>query len=385
MTHGSSIVPVYPTISFSHLLAPRSSRWQSAFPFSDPTGVWAFSGRVALQLGLPVLNLPPQSTILFPNYFEGVELETLLTNGFKLRFYRLNDRFTVDLDDAEQKLDSAVSALYMIHYFGFPQPLEPIKRFCEKHSLKLIEDCALSLFSRDENGWLGTTGDLALYSVYKTLALPHGGFLVTKNGRATRSLQPPPFKSTLLQTKDLVHQYMKASGWQGAENWILRLTAAGKRLLGWKQRDSVSSGVSAWDPRIMDLDASPWVLRLMRHVDPEAVINCRRRNYAHLASLLRGKIVTPPPFDELPDGVCPLFFPVMVEDKILFQKQLTAMGVQTINLWYHSHPACPPELTEEASKWRNHLLELPIHHDLSLSDVDRVADAVLELLQHPHE
>ncbi len=226
---------------------------------------------------------PPGSTVLFPNYFEGVELETLLANGFKLKFYRLDDRFTIDLTDVEQKLDSSVSTLYIIHYFGFPQPLEPIRQFCEHFRLKLIEDCALSLFSRDDDDWLGTTGDLALYSVYKTLALPHGGFLVTKAYKAAGSLIRPPFKSTALQTKDLFHQYMKASGWHHAEDAILRLTGAAKRLVGWNQRDSVSSGVSSWDPRIMELDASSWVRRLMRHVKPDIVIERRRRNYLHLA------------------------------------------------------------------------------------------------------
>ncbi|MEJ2722757.1 MAG: aminotransferase DegT, partial [bacterium] len=114
MKHGSPVVPVYPTISFAQLFMPGTSRWRSIFPFSNPTGRWCFSGRVALHLGLPVLKLPPGSTILFPNYFEGVELETLLTNGFELRFYRLDDRFTVDLEDVERKLGPDVSALYII-------------------------------------------------------------------------------------------------------------------------------------------------------------------------------------------------------------------------------------------------------------------------------
>lgn len=379
MKQSKSIVPVYPTISFAQLLTPGNSKWQSVFPFSHPHGSWAFSGRVALQLGLPVLNLPPGSTILFPNYFEGVELQTLLTNGYKLKFYRLDERFAIDFTDVEQKIDSSVSALYVIHYFGFSQALDRVAQFCKEHSLKLIEDCALSLFSRDSHGWLGTIGDLALYSVYKTLALPHGGFLVTKLHRAAESLRRPPFKSTALQTKDLVHRYLKASGWHRAEDAILQLTGAAKRFLGWNRRDSVSSGVSTWDPRIMDLDASSWVRRLMRHVNPNTVVDRRRRNYLHLASLLRGQIETPPPFDTLPDGVCPLFFPVMVRDKIEFQKQLITLGVSTVNLWYHSHPACPPDMTEAASAWRNHLLELPIHHDLTIADVDRVANAALKV------
>ncbi|MEJ2722409.1 MAG: aminotransferase DegT, partial [bacterium] len=74
------------------------------------------------------------------------------------------------------------------------------------------------------------------------------------------------------------------------------------------------------------------------------------------------------------------FFPVLVEDKIRIQKQLEALGVYTVNLWYQRHPACPPDMAQEASRWRDHLLELPIHHDLDPGDVERVAAAVSALV-----
>ena len=59
-------------------------------------------------------------------------------------------------------IDETVSALYVIHYFGFPQPLRLARSFCDAHRIALIEDCALSLFSRDDGVWLGSVGDLAL-------------------------------------------------------------------------------------------------------------------------------------------------------------------------------------------------------------------------------
>jgi len=120
--------------------------------------------------------------------------------GHKLTFYRIADDFSADLDDVEERIGEDASALFVIHYFGFPQRLGPIKALCDRHGLKLIEDCALSLFSRDEEGPLGRVGDLALYSVYKTLPVPHGGFVVTKGTRGYPPLRPlhacrPPSRS----------------------------------------------------------------------------------------------------------------------------------------------------------------------------------------------
>ncbi len=380
MKDHRKIISVVPTLSLSDLVSRGTSRWEYVFPFSSTRGAWALTGRVALYRGLPLLELPPGSTVLVPSYFHGVEIDTLLTAGHRLRFCRIKEDFSFDLDDAERRLDDDVSALFVIHYFGFPQSLAPLRTFCEEHRLKLIEDCALSLFSRDEKGPLGSEGDLSLFSVYKTVSLPHGGFVVTKGTSGYRTLRPVTPMSTVVQVKDLVHLDMKARGWADTEKWVLRLSGVLKRTLGWRRSEMVGSSWSAWDPRMLEYDASPWVRRLMRLVDPEFVVAKRRENYLHLTSRLRGRAHTPPPFNQLPAGVCPLFFPMMVEDKIRFQEDMMRLGVQTINLWYEPHPACPADLAAEASTWRNHLIELPIHQGLSLEDVDRVADAVLSLL-----
>lgn len=380
MKSASSTIPVYPTLPLSGLVNPGTSKWKEFFPFSSPTGVWTFSGRVSLYLGLPVLKLPKGSTILFPSYYQYVEIDTLLAAGFKLKFYRVREDFTVDLDDAEQRLGDDVSALYIIHYFGFPQPLVRVREFCDRHGLALLEDCALSLFSRDERNWLGTEGDLALYSVYKTLPLPHGGFLVTKNEKARGQLKTAPFKSTFLQTKDLVYQNMRASGWDRLENSLLRVARTTKKALRWDRGTTIGSGISHWDPRLLEYRASPLVLRLMRLSDPETVIATRRKNFLRLISRLRGHIPIPPPFDELPEGVCPLFVPALVDDKIRFQEEMAKFGVQTVNLWQDRHPACPADLADEVTPWRDHIIELPIHQGLLPTDIDRVAETVLTVL-----
>jgi dTDP-4-amino-4,6-dideoxygalactose transaminase len=118
----------------------------------------------------------------------------------------------------------------------------------------------------------------------------------------------------------------------------------------------------------------------MRLSDPETVIATRRENFLRLSSHLRGHIPIPPPFDELPDGVCPLFVPALVDDKIRFQEEMAKLGVQTVNLWQDHHPACPADLAEEVSPWRDHIIELPIHQGLVPADVDRVAEAALTVL-----
>ena len=372
-----SVIPLCPTWSQLTRLPSWSNRWQQSFPFSDPKGTWAFSGRVALYHGVATLNLPAQSTILVPAYHQGVEIDALLAAGYALRYYRVDEQLRIDLADVEQRLDNTVSALYVTHYFGFPQPLEPIRRLCQARRLKLIEDCALSLFSRDNGTWLGSVGDLAIFSVYKTLPLPHGGFVVTKSERPTTALPPAPRASTFVQMGDLLQQGLRSSGWGRVEAWAVRASRQFAKVIRWNRRQTICSG-SDWDPRMLGYGVSPWVARVMHFMDPEAVVARRQFNYMRLASHLRFHVTCP--FPDLPAGVCPLFFPIIVPDRSAFQQDLEKLGVQSGNWWEVSHPTCPHELAQEMAGWRHDCLELPIHQELSAAHIDRIAAAVLAVL-----
>jgi dTDP-4-amino-4,6-dideoxygalactose transaminase len=377
-------VPVYPTFAG---VAPRGllgREWRTWFPFNSPRGEWTFSGRVALYHGLPGLKLAPGSTVLVPNYHQGVEIDTLLAAGYRLRYYRIDECLEIDLQDVEQRLDETVSALYLIHYFGFPQPLVRVRELCQAHRLKLIEDCALSLFSRCNGTWLGSDGDLALFSVYKTLPLPHGGFLVTKGEPPATVLRPAPSGATLVQTLDLARQTLQATGWAAVDRWVARASRGLKGLLRWNRNATISSGGASWDPRILAYEASHWVASLMRLMDRERVVERRRVNYARLAAHLRGQV--PCPLPDLPDGACPLFFPIMVPDKVRVQRDLARLGIGSVNLWDTSHPTCPADLAAQVSRWRRECLELPIHQELDEATIDRVAQAVLTVVgsgRHP--
>lgn len=381
MPTRDAVVPVYPTWAQFWRLPAWGARWRDAFPF-NAGGTWTFSGRVALYHGLPSLGLPAGSTILVPAYHQGVEIDTLIAAGFQLRYYRLTERLLIDFEDLERQIDGTASALYVIHYFGFAQPLDQIRDFCRTHGLRCIEDCALSLFSRAQGTWLGSVGDIAIFSVYKTVPLPHGGFLVTKHGAplpGTGTLRPAPLSSTFVQGLDLFHNALRNELWRTIEGGLSRASRWVRRAIRWDRDRTVTSGGATWDPRLLDYGASAWSVGLMRFVNVEAVIARRRRNFAHLASRLRGHL--PLPFPDLPPGVCPLFLPVMVRDKPWFQRELASLGVHSVNLWDASHPTCPPHLADEVAGWRRHCLELPVHQELDGEDVDRVADAVLTVLQ----
>jgi len=70
-----------------------------------------------------------------------------------------------------------------VHLFGQPADLPAIKAICEKHGLKLIEDCAQSFGATVNNQQTGSFGDAAGFSFFpsKNLGCFGDGGLVTTN------------------------------------------------------------------------------------------------------------------------------------------------------------------------------------------------------------
>ncbi|MCO6432540.1 MAG: DegT/DnrJ/EryC1/StrS aminotransferase family protein [Deltaproteobacteria bacterium] len=373
-------IPPYVTLSLSDLVGCRSDLWNHYFPFNSSNGLWTFSGRVALKEGLSRLALPAGSKILVPSYYQGSEISTLIDAKYTLEFYRLSRTLQVDLNDIEERITPDVRALYLIHYFGLPQDIGTIAAFCRDRGLALIEDCALSLLSRCGETWLGSSGDIALFSIYKSLPMPHGGYLVSKQPGPKGNLRTPPLRSTLAQSANLLAQRYLRGDKTGA---LMKLWSATRPWRRAVVNETVLSGQTKWSSVQFEYTTSAIARRLLKSFDPELVIARRRANFNKLHSLLAE--FTEPLIQSLPDGACPLFYPILVSDKKSFRDALSARGIGSVNIWSTHHPACPPHLAKEVDYLRNHLVELPIHQQLNEYDMERIAAAVTSILMDEWE
>src|SRR5438128_3498285 len=157
---------------------PEAFDWGKAYFY--------MSGSTALWHGLKLLRLEPHQTILFPSYHCGRELDVLYRSGCRVVLYPVGRGLCVDPDELRRRAGRDTRALYLIHYWGFPQTLDSLHQLCAEKGWALIEDCAHALFARYQNRPVGSLGDIAIFSLRKTLPLPGGGALVVNN----RSLAP---------------------------------------------------------------------------------------------------------------------------------------------------------------------------------------------------
>jgi dTDP-4-amino-4,6-dideoxygalactose transaminase len=331
-------------------------------------------------LTVKMMNLD-RGEVLMPAYHHGVEVEAVTDAGATPVFYRVGSRWDVDLEDVEKKIGPKTKALYLIHYAGFPGPAAEMRAIADRHGLPLIEDCALSLLSADGTVPLGTTGDVGIFCLYKTLPVPNGGAL-TINGQRQYSLPEPPLPpvtSTFSHTVSALLQNLELRGGSVGRGLRQVIRAVGHGTVKAASIERVATGTQHFNRDHVDLGMSPLTKRIALSQDLEGIVEKRRRNYFFLLGRLRD--ISTPLFNQLPPGVSPLFYPLVVQDKAEVMGRLHAQGIDAIDFWRRFHPACDATAFPEVAQLRRSIVEVPCHQDLSPEVMAQVAAAVREAVK----
>jgi dTDP-4-amino-4,6-dideoxygalactose transaminase len=371
-------VPAMPTL-WPAMLSPVGADRPAPFPLGAPRTTLYYFARNAVYHGARLAGLSGRE-VLVPAYHHGVEVGALAAAGAIPRFVRVDGRMQLDLEDAERRIGARTRALYVIHYAGFPQPMDEVNALARRRGLLVVEDCALSLLAAEGGRPLGSTGHLSLFCLYKTLPVPNGGVLVVNEPElgAPPAPDPAPLASTLSHAAGAL-----------LANAALRLGRAGEALRAGVRRayalargasglGPVSTGTMTFDPGRKDLGMSAVSARLARRADAAEIVRIRRRNYRLLLGRLRERV--PPVLAEVPPGACPLFYPLLCDDKAAVAARLLARGIETVDFWRVGHALCPTREFPETAALRRSVLELPVHQDLGPEDMAHVASAVEESL-----
>jgi len=378
-------VPAFPTIRPEMMLRFGDNAVQAQYPFSAPTARYFYFARNAIWRVVKALGLD-RGEVLVPAYHHGVEIEALIAAGARVRFYRIGAQCQVDIEDVAAKLRPETTALYLTHFLGFPGPVREMKDLAHEHGLPLIEDCALALFSADGGLPLGVTGDVAIFCLYKVLAVPDGGILVhneryepaTAAALAGDPLPRPPLASSLAVVTSSVLRNLALRG--GRPGRALRglVLGMGKRALSASRVEPVLAGTQHFNREHANLGISRLAEHLLRVQDVPEIVSRRRRNYLFLLERLGD--LSAPLFEALPAGVVPLCYPLLVEDNRRVMEELVSRGVEAVDFWREGHPACDISGFPEVARLRTSVLEVPCHQDLSLETLAQIVGAIRDVL-----
>ena len=91
---------------------------------------------------------------------------------------------TIDLDDAERKMEAGVKAIIPVHLYGQPADVSKLMAFAERHNLTVIEDVAQAIGATYQGKALGSFGSMGCFSFYPGKNLGgagEGGLVVTND------------------------------------------------------------------------------------------------------------------------------------------------------------------------------------------------------------
>ena len=378
----AAFVPTYQGLSPVDLVRPLPVTRATCFPFDAPGQLSFFRARNAIYyLFRALVERRPGLTVLAPDYNSGNEILAMRAAGAQIHYYPVNRRMQLDPGVVEELCARhSPDLLYVIHYVGWPQPMPALVDLCRHRGMRLVEDCALSLLSEGHKQPLGTFGDWSVFCLYKTLPLPNGALLV-QNTTWFPELTRLPLRSVgpasvLGRTAELLVQRIR-----GRANWVGAVLQSAKRGMGRAAGaldvHRANVGDIGFDLEDVYLAMSGVSARLLDRFDFKDIKRRRVENYRSLDAQLDPYVTRV--FPALPEGVCPLFFPILVADKQAAARTLQQRGVDALEFWNDSSES-GDEMSAEARFLREHVLELPIHQDLTPRQIAYVAEQVSALV-----
>ena len=323
------------------------------------------SGRDALHWIILSLGLQRGSRVLLPSYLCEEVVAPFLAHGMDVDFYRVTRDLQVDRADLGRRLISETRLVLYIHYFGFPTefPGKPVASMAP--SAVVIEDSSHSFLSRFDAAQ--GHGDIWFASYRKLLPLPDGA-VVCWSGKSVQTFHPFRAHNSLGHVAAVGY---RSVGAMLKSLWLLRPGLFPKRVF---------RQFFFWSRRRLEHYSKPAPMsmvskRLLKRMDIEGIVSARRRNFSHLLSALDGSEEVRPLYSSLPEGVCPLGFPLLAEDRPRLLQHLIESKVYPPVHW--ELPGLVPR-SEFPDSWHvsDRILTLPVDQRYDEEDMARIAGLV---------
>ena len=298
---------------------------------------------------------PPSGPALLPAYVPRAVVRAFRSREYEIAYYPVTADLTLPAAAVAERIEALEpAAVVFVDYFGFrDEALPALAERARAVGAKVVEDCARGAFSRDPDGVpLGSTGDLAIYSLHKTLPVPNGGLVVA------RDIDLPAPDGSVPERRDVL-----TSGVDGA---LSRLGIPPAALVGCSGPEraaaTVSGGPDRSDERFRIRRPGRATIRGLDRCDPARIQSRRLDAYRDLRRLV-GRV----------DGV-DLLTPTAHEDACPFGLAISGPGREWRDALYRRlrragvpikvyqwPPLSPAAASDGAQRLRNCACVVPTH------------------------
>ena len=271
----------------------------------------------------------------------------------KVVFYKLNQDYSIDIDDLEKKIDIGKCIFLYMNYFGCQaltdEELQSLKSKFTK--MIFIEDRTHTLIWENKSNF---KPDYIVASLRKWIAIPDGGLLWGDISK--QLLTDTTFSSTRLRAQIMRHTYLK----NGDENLKVKFR-------------KIFSTVSD----VMDLDEptaiSAYSYALASETNWDQICSQREKNAKLLKSILA-------PYVSLIEGKyqSALYVPFIISNRDEIQKTLSAQGIFNTIIWPLSDQQ--KKICKVAKHTEEYMLAAPCDQRYSEQDMEYIGKEIVKVI-----
>lgn len=133
------------------------------------------NGTIGIELALTALNLNKKDEVIVTPRSYISSVSPVLKVGANPIFADIDDDFNLNPKSIEEKITSKTKAIICVHLYGKPCNIKEILKIKKKYNLFLIEDCSQAHGAKINNKYVGSFGDLSIWSFCNDKIISSGG------------------------------------------------------------------------------------------------------------------------------------------------------------------------------------------------------------------
>lgn len=142
------------------------------------------NGTVAIQLAYQAMEVCAGDEVIVPSFCFQAASNVALQLGLVPVFCDVDPKtFNQSVESIKHARTEKTIGIVVVHNYGVSAPIEEICTWAKQNGLWVIEDCAEAWFSKYNDKYLGTFGDISTFSMHatKTIACGEGGIVLVNN------------------------------------------------------------------------------------------------------------------------------------------------------------------------------------------------------------
>lgn len=299
----------------------------------------------ALEMMGMIIKIQPGDEIIIPSYTFVSTANAFVRLGANVVFAdSCPDHPTMDIEQIPSLVTEKTKAVCIVHYAGVSCDMDRLQEICRAHNLFLLEDAAQAIHSYYRGKPLGSFGIMSAFSFHETknINCGEGGLLVINDAQYVEEAEIIREKGTNRS------QFQK------------------KKICKYEWVRVGSSYV------LSDINAAYLYYQFL-HMDE--LFTHRKTLWLTYEKYLH---------QQNPEGNYHIYYilcdsPSELKELLLVQGIMTATHYVPLHQssYYRSHY---PEIELPRSEFfSHHLLRLPLYHDLTVADVERICKVILDL------